>query len=270
MPGVAGIVSARANSKLHVLPLGNLPRQELGEAIARLANPAVALYDNDRAAFPLVFNPGVAWPDGSAAVPLGYASAIRTGATTRQKIGGMDEAESAAPDTIKFFGHKPGTKITTMPAPESRAKWWAVFPEYARFHQEFATAATTGEFEWLEVRPELVISALLKSLVQPGFEMVPRVLGFRNVPPLHIKWVKCRYHFRSDTFALVWQSIVRATWSETFMADLMRRVRASYDQLAEVLVLFPTTNGELNALSGDQMVAFITSWVRLWVMILVV
>ena len=74
---------------------------------------------------------------------------------------------------------------------------------------------TTGEFEWLEVRPELVISALLKSLVQPGFEMVPRVLGFRNVPPLHIKWVKCRYHFRSDTFALVWQSIVRATWNES-------------------------------------------------------
>src|SRR5207247_5342744 len=99
----------------------------------------VALYDNGPAAFLLVLNPGVAWPDGPAAVPLGCASATRTGAaTTRQKIGGMDEAESGALDTIKFFGHKPGTKITTMPAPESRARWGAVLPNYARFHPEFA------------------------------------------------------------------------------------------------------------------------------------
>jgi hypothetical protein len=176
----------------------------------------------------------------------------------------MGEAETAALDTIKFFGHEPGSKITTMPAPESRARWWAVLPEYARYHQEFATVAATGDFEWLEVRPEVVISALLKSLVQPGFEMVPRVLGFRNVPPLHIKWVKCRYHFRSDTFALVWQSIVRATWNEAFMADLMRQVRASYHRLAEVLLLFPTTDAELKAISGDQMVALITSWWPRW------
>src|SRR5207247_2818786 len=95
--------------------------------------------DNDRAPFPLVFNPGVVWPDGPAAVPLGYASAIRAGAaTTRQKIGGMDEAKAAALETIKFFGHKLGTKITTMPAPESRQKWRAVLPNYARFHPEFA------------------------------------------------------------------------------------------------------------------------------------
>ncbi len=263
---VAGIVAERVTSKLFLLPLGSLPRHKLGEAIARSANPAVALYDHDRAEFPLVFAPGITWPEGAAAVPLGSASALRnSAANTGIKIGGMDEAEFAALDTIKFFGHKPGSKITTMPAPESRAKWWAVLPEYARFHQEFATAATTGEFEWLEVRPELVISALLKSLVQPGFEMVPRILGFRNVPPLHIKWVKCRYHFRSDTFALVWQSIVRATWDEAFMADLMRQIRASYDRLAEVLILFPKTDAELSALSGDQMVALITSWWPRWV-----
>ena len=263
---VAGIVSERANSKIHLLPLGSLPRHELGETIVRTANPAVALYDNDRAPFPLVFDPGIAWPDGPAAIPLGCATAFRRGAPRmRQNIGGMDEAEAAALDTIKFFGHRPGSKITTMPTLESRARWWALLPEYARFHQEFATAAATGEFEWLEVRPELVISALLKSLVQPGFEMVPRVLGFRNLPPLHIKWVKCRYHFRSDTFALVWQSIVRATWNEPFMTDLMRRVRASYDQLAAVLILFPTTDAELQALSGDKMVALITSWWPRWV-----
>jgi len=77
--------------------------------------------------------------------------------------------------------------------------------------------------------------------------------------------VKCRYHFRSDTFALVWQSIVRATWNEAFMADLMRWVRASYDRLAEVLILFPITDAELKAISRDQMVALITSWWPRWV-----
>lgn len=256
----------RGNSKLYLLSLGSLSRDELNQAIARVANPAIAPYENDRAGFPLLFDPAIAWPQGPAAVPLGCASAMRPDAArSRQKIGGMDEAEAAALDTIKFFGHKPGTKLTTMPAPESRARWWAVLPEYARFHREFATAATTGEFEWLEVRPELVISALLKSLVQPGFEMVPRVLGFRNVPPLHIKWVKCRYHFRSDTFAQVWQSIVRATWDEAFMAEYMRQIRASYDRLAEVLILFPTTEAELQAISGDKMVALITSWWPRWV-----
>ena len=263
---VASIISKQANSKLYLCSLGNLPCGELGQAVARIENPAIALYENNNAPFLLAFDSEVTLPDGSAAVPLGFASAIRTGAaTTRQKIGGMNEAEAAALDTIKFFGHKPGSKITAMPAPESRERWWSMLPEYGRFHQEFATAATTGKFEWLEVRPELVISALLKSLVQPGFEMVPRVLGFRNVPPLHIKWVKCRYHFRSDTFVLVWQSIVRATWNEAFMVDLLRRVRASYDRLAEVLILFPTTSAELNAISGDRMVALITSWWPRWV-----
>jgi len=262
---VARVVLERATLKVYLLSLGSLPRLELGQAIARIANPAVRLYDTDRPPFPLVFDPGVTWPNGSAAVPLGCASIRTESRITRQKISGMAQAEAAALDTIKFFGHKPGSRIATMPAPQARATWWALLPEYGRFHQEFATAATTGDFEWLEVRPELVISTLLKSLVQPGFEMVPCVLGFRNVPPLHIKWMKCRYHFRSDTFALVWQSIVRATWNEVFMVDLMRRVRASYDRLAEVLSLFPTTDAELKAISGDQMVALITSWWPRWI-----
>ena len=49
------------------------------------------------------------------------------------------------------------------------------------------------------------------------------------------------------------------------MVDLMRRVRASYDRLADVLILFPKTEAEWNALSGDQMVALITSWWPRWV-----
>lgn len=263
---LAALTAERSGLTIHLFSLGKWLRDQLAAAVAGLANPAVTLYDEKPGVPPLILDPGITLPAESAAIPLACASVIRPHATaTSQLLTGMKEAEAAALDTIKFFGHKPGSQFATMPAPKSRAKWWSILPEYGRFHQEFATAATTGTFEWLEVRPELVISALLKSLVQPGFEMVPRVLRFQNVPPLHIKWIKCRYHFRSDTFALVWQAIVRATWDEGFMVDLMRRVRASYKRLAEVLVLFPATTPDLEALSGNQIVALITSWWPRWV-----
>src|SRR5262249_40036341 len=79
---IAETVSERANSKVCLFSLGSLPRNQLGEAIARITNPAVALYDDHRAPFRLIFDPGGNWPEGSAAVPLGYASAIRSGAAT--------------------------------------------------------------------------------------------------------------------------------------------------------------------------------------------
>ena len=96
---------------------------------------------------------------------------------------GIDGPLATALDTLSFFGHVPRVRTSAMPDPAVRAGWWAALPEYGRYHAEHGTAGQAGEYEWLEVRPELVISALLKSLVQPGFEMVPRVMGFRRPPP---------------------------------------------------------------------------------------
>jgi len=180
-------------------------------------------------------------------------------------LSGMEAARTAALDTIKFFGHEPGSHKSTMPAPNWRRLWWELLPEYGRFHREHGTAAETGEFTWLEVRPELVISPLLKSLVQPGFEMVPRVMGFAGLRPMHIKWRRGRYHFRSDTFAVVWRAIVSATWNAEYMADLLRRIRASYDDLAAVLVLFPRNDAQRARLSPLEVEALITSWWPRWV-----
>ncbi len=202
---------------------------------------------------------------GEGAAPISVALVQQGEADPRHGLVPMAAARAAARDTLKFFGHQPGVKRTTMPNPDGRAAWWELLPEYGRFHREAGTAHVTGEHDWLEVRPELVISALLKSLVQPGFEMVPRVMGFPAVPPLHIKWVRCRYHFRSDVFATAWEAIVEATWDTAYMADLMHRVRVSYDQLAEVLVLFPTDGAEIRRLSGSEIVALITSWWPRWV-----
>jgi phosphohistidine swiveling domain-containing protein len=266
MQRIARLARERSLSRLYLMPLGSMPTEWVAGAIRRAAEPCLVLHEEAPDAPNPVLDPSACWPAGRAAVPVGSAAGVRAGhAGPQPSVGEMHDARAAALDTIKFFGHQPGIKVSAMPDPAFRRCWWNLLPEYARFHREFATESERRDFEWLEVRPELVISALLKSLVQPGFEMVPRVLGFRHLPPLHIKWVKCRYHFRADTFAQVWQAIVRATWDEAYMADLMRRVRGSYELLREVLVLFPTTDEELAALSGERIMALFTSWWPRWV-----
>ncbi len=193
------------------------------------------------------------------------AAALAEGSNGTGILGGIDAAKEAAYDTMRFFGHRPDQRITTMPLVSRRRRWWTMLPEYGRYHGEFATDQETGEFAWLEVRPEVVISTLLKSLVQPGFEMIPRVLRFSKLPPLYTKWIKCRYYFRADTFAKVWRALVDATWDTRYMADLMRRVRASYEHLAEVLILFPATDEELARIEPGQIAALISSWWPRWV-----
>lgn len=260
---VSRLAREKSVGRVYALPRAAACADRIAAAVRR-AGPPLVFYADDAGAPRVLPCPGPELPAGYAAIPLATAG-LPGAAAAAPAVGDMEAAQAAALDTIKFFGHQPGSSAGAMPDAARRGAWWALLPEYGRFHREFATVAERGERTWLEVRPELVISALLKSLVQPGFEMVPRVLGFSGLPPMHIKWIKCRYHFRSDTFAQVWQAIVRGTWNADFMADLMRRVRASYDQLAEVLVLFPATDAELRALAPDRMVALITSWWPRWV-----
>jgi phosphohistidine swiveling domain-containing protein len=256
-----------ASPAIFLLPIGSLSRPDLAAALERGGDARISMHRDDDPRIPvLTLDPGSRWPRGPAAVPLTSAALVHSG--TSRAVSGpgpIGEAIEAAVDTLTFFGHRPGVKVAGMPDPDIRKRWWAILPEYARFHQEFGTAREGGAFEWLEVRPELVISPLLKSLVQPGFEMVPRILGFRDLGPMHIKWIRCRYHFRADAFATVWEAIVRATWDEMFMADLMRKVRASYRHLEEVVRLFPKSNQELAVISGDRMVALVTAWWPRWV-----
>jgi phosphohistidine swiveling domain-containing protein len=217
--------------------------------------PAVAAAHDDRISIVT---------DSGEAVAITEALAVAN-ADRRVNLPVVAEAVEAATDTAKFFGHTPAVRRAAMPDPGWRGRWWSLLPEYGRFHQEFTTAEQLGDHDWLEIRPELVISPLLKSLVQPGFEMVPRAMGFSHLPPLYVKWIRCRYHFRADAFTAVWEAIVRATWNPAYMADLNRRVRRSYDQLGEVLVLFPAADGALRKLTEEQMVALLTSWWPRWV-----
>ena len=259
---VADAVAARSMTRAWILQQGVVRGAELSAAVEATADARVQMHDEDAGAPPAILHPGE-WPDGRVAVPLGAALALSVGRPPA--VGPPEEALRAALDTLKFFGHRPGARAAGMPDPESRRRWWQLLPEYGRYHSEFRTDEQRGDFEWLEVRPELVISALLKSLVQPGFEMVPRVMGFPGLGPMHIKWIRCRYHFRADSFAATWESIVRATWDRAYMTDLMRRVRRSYDQLEEVLVLFPDTEDELRAQPSHRLAAMITAWWPRWV-----
>lgn len=251
---------------LWLYPLDPTWASELEAGIRRGSDPRLRLYRNGPDAPVIFLDYPVSEPRPGSAVPLATALLSGEAPDPRRGLATVELAIEAAVGTIKFFGHRPAVRVGPMPEAASRVKWWRLLPEYGRYHQEFGTPADlAGEHEWLEVRPELVISALLKSLVQPGFEMVPRVMGFADLPPMHIKWIRCRYHFRADTFALVWESIARATWDRAYMADLLRRIRRSYDQLEEVLPLFPSDAEGCRSLSGREIVALITSWWPRWV-----
>jgi phosphohistidine swiveling domain-containing protein len=272
----AGLDAAGPSRRILLLPLSASLVDDLRAATNRVGEGRVLVMSREPAGGDdphIVASTGDRLPhrsDRRTAIPLGAVAAIRAAPDPRTGgtdpgIGGPERALLSALDTVRFFGHKPASATASMPAPEHRRRWWNLLPEYARYHQEFDTPSTSGEFEWLQIRPELVISPMLKSLVQPGFEMIPRVMGFSGLPPMHVKWIRCRYHFRADTFATVWEAIVRATWHEGYMADLMRRVRASYRYLEEVLELFPATEKEMRAIDGSRMVALITSWWPRWV-----
>ncbi len=262
---VAELAQRAGIKRLYLLPHDPSLSAPVAAAVRRIGHPVLQLHADAADAPGIVLVPGPHLPATGSAIPLAAAALCGGGRSAAPVLAGMETATAAALDTLKFFGHQPGTSLGPMPAATRRRDWWQLLPEYGRFHHECRTAQATGDHSWLEVRPELVISALLKSLVLPGFEMVPRVMGFPGLPPMHTKWIKCRYHFRSDSFALAWQAIVRGTWSAEYMADLMRRIRISYRQLGEVLVLFPVGATELAALTPERMVALMTSWWPRWV-----
>jgi len=262
---VADLVERAGIKRLYLLPHDPSLSAPVAAALRRIGKSPLQLHADAADAPMIVLVPGLPLPAAGSAIPLAAAASCAGGGAVVPALAGMEAATAAGLDTLKFFGHQPGTSRGPMPAAARRRDWWQLLPEYGRFHQEFSTAGAAGDHTWLEVRPELVISALLKSLVQPGFEMVPRVMGFPGLPPMHTKWIKCRYHFRSDSFALAWQAIVRGTWNAEYMADLMRRIRTSYRQLGEVLVLFPDGATDLAALTPERMVALMTSWWPRWV-----
>lgn len=248
LSGYLAGLEVRGNLKqIYLTTLGAVPANLLADLVEELDDEAIRSLDD--------------WETEVESVVGQFAP----GVTGRSSLPSVSHVIQRMSDPSRVFGHEPEVVSGPMPNPAHREAWWHLLPEYGRFHREHGSNTQCGDFEWVNVRPEIVISPLLKSFVQPGFEMVPRVLGFGGLPPMHTKWIRGRFHFRADTFAATWGRIVQATFDSSFMADLMARVRQSYDQLAEVLSLFPENERSLIALSSEQIKALITSWWPRWI-----
>ena len=85
-------------------------------AVRRIGGPPLLLYGGDANAPGIVLNPGPGLPEGRVAVPRCAAVAVRT-PFTGPPLSGMEDAEAAALDTLKFFGHIPGSSRAPMPGP---------------------------------------------------------------------------------------------------------------------------------------------------------
>ena len=203
--------------------------------------------------------------DAGDAVAITEALTVAAG-DRRGVLPGVAQAVEAATDTAKFFGHTPAVRRAAMPDPAWRERWWSLLPEYGTvppgvLHRAADSVSTSGS----RSDPSSSSRRCSSHWSSLGSRWSRGRWGSPICLPLYVKWIRCRYHFRADAFAAVWAAIVRATWDPAYMADLNRRVRRSYDQLGEVTVLFPTDDAELRMLTGEQMVALMTSWWPRWV-----
>jgi pyruvate,water dikinase len=254
---VDGVAADRGIAHVLVVPRDIAPRALLERRIAEAGLARVALHAKEPAVVRAIEG---ALPANPALIPLG--SVARLLAPSSHDDGAPPttaELMGRAADVALFFGHRPASKRARMPDEAWRARWRAHLPAFDAFHREHPERRE-GEYDWLELRPEIVISALLKSVVLPGFEMIPRYLGLEGLGPMHIKWIRCRYHLRADTFAKVWAAVVHATWDEAFMTRMLRDVRASYARWQARVATFPKSDAEWGALSGAAMVDLAHAW----------
>lgn len=171
------------------------------------------------------------------------------------------EVESVETEAGKagVFGRTPGVRVAPMPQAARRQATHALLPALAAAHRD-GPPATNAAHEWLDLRPEVVISPMLKSLVAPGMELIPSALGFRDLPPLYVKWIQCRMHFRKDCFFGLWMRVRQATWERAFLADMLTRTRASYLRLEHAAACFPADAAGWRSAENAELAATFVQW----------
>jgi hypothetical protein len=111
----------------------------------------------------------------------------------------------------------------------------------------------------LDLRPEVVITPFLKAFVTPGVESLPYVMGFSD-PPLHIQFIRCRFHFRQDTLFGFFPKLMQITWDEIFLSNLLKRCRTSYERLESLSIQLPENEPALAQVSDKQMTGQFVNW----------
>jgi len=189
----------------------------------------------------------------------GVATAVPLGAVRVAAPAPADAVEKDDPGAV--FGTRPACRRAPMPDPDGRQPYFDHLPALRAAHEN-CRASGSAEYEWLDPRPEVVITPMLKSVVLPGMETVPRALGFADVQPMHAQWIECRFHFRADTFGAVLMRLQQATWDEAFLAGMLQRTRSSYQRLACAAAVFPQTDGEWRAASDAELCETVALWWR--------
>jgi len=168
-------------------------------------------------------------------------------------------AAAAAGGGDAVFGTPPAVHPGPMPDPLRRRRTHELLPALAAAHAD--AAPSPGEpYPWVDPRPEIVISPMLKSIVFPGLELVPTAMGFGELEPMHVKWRRCRFTFRADTFGAVWGRLQQASWDPAFLGDLLDRTRSSYRRLADAAAAFPADDEALRATAAAEFREIVLSW----------
>ena len=192
------------------------------------------------------------------AVPLATAGLLQRSIQRRE-----EDSEGGPGGAV--FGTPPGSRLGAMPSADTRARWHVRLPEHARALAAAPSEEPGTEHEWLDVRPEVAITPFLSSLVLPGVETIPQALGFEGLPPLHTKWIRCRFHFRKDAFFPLFMGLMQATWQEPFLDRVLERTRASYDALERAAAALPQTEAELRAATSEALRDGFLEWWRAFV-----
>ena len=177
---------------------------------------------------------------------------------------GREEGAAASGDPERVFGTAPAVRSSPMPPAKRREAYRELLPRLAEAHRR-AAVETVAEYQWIDARPEVVITPLLKSVVLAGMETVPLALGFDELDAMHVQWIGCRFHFRADTFQSVLPRLMKAQWEGRYLDDLLTRTRDSYDRLEVEAERLPESDAELAALSAAGMREVLLPWWRAFV-----
>ena len=195
--------------------------------------------------------------EAAQAVPEGTTTVVPLTLVELAAIGAADQGVPPAEDGGEgVFGRAPASRAGAMPAAARRQPYLDLIPALAAVHAE-PGAAPESSFDWLDLRPEVPITPLLKSLVLAGIETIPRELGFDDLPPLHVTWKRCRFHFRADSFMALWARLQQASWDSGFMAGMLSRTRASYAVLEAAAGRLPAGEALRAAPAGQLRSAFV-------------
>jgi phosphohistidine swiveling domain-containing protein len=187
--------------------------------------------------------------DAIVTIPLGFGRLIVSGP------GRLPEA-SQGPGGV--FGMMPEVRMARMPGPEHREAMHRLVPMLSQAHGGQVPTSDQA-FPWLDLRSEVLITPFLKAFVTPGVEAIPYALGFDD-PPLHVQFIRCRFHFRQDTLFGFLPKFMQATWDEGFLSSMLQRCRDSYVELERLAQALPGDEEALVQAENEKLSQDFVAW----------